>query len=151
LLSEFEASRFRATAANSALIREPILSQQLCERFMCDLASRDVKNLEKWFHEKSVLWMPPSEPVEGQRRILTLFRLIFRMYTDLNWKVTEYNVVSPTRVIYLSDSWGTIGKGVPYKNHILTIVDFNADGQIDFLSDYFKDTAIFQAGKTPSA
>jgi hypothetical protein len=120
---------------------------------MSDLASRDIQNLSKWFHDKSVLWMPPSEPVEGQRRILTLFKLIFRMYSDLNWKVTEYNIVSPTRVIYSTDSWGVIGSapGTPYKNNILTIVDFNTEGKIDFLSDYFKDTAIFKAGRAPSA
>jgi len=126
------------------------VSRERTLAFMSDLCRRDHAALEKWFIDSSVLWMPPTAPVTGGRRIVVLFRTIFRMYSDLNWKVTELHEVSPTKCIYLTDSWGTIGKDTPYKNSIMTLIEFNADGKIVFLSDYFKDTAIFEAGKKPA-
>lgn len=126
------------------------MSRERTLAFMADLAQRDHAALQKWFTETSTLWMPPTAPVTGARRIGILFRTIFRMYSDLNWKVTELHEVSPTKCIYLTDSWGTIGKDTPYKNNIMTLIEFDADGKIVLLSDYFKDTAIFQTGKTPT-
>lgn len=114
---------------------------------MADLGRRDAEALKKWFTEKSVLWMPPAPPIEGERRILVAFRVIFRAYTDLNWSVKEVYSVGNNRFIYMTDSWGTIGRDMPYKNNILTVIDFDADGRIVYLSDYFKDTAIFHAEK----
>ena len=91
--------------------------------------------------------MPPTEPIKGDRRILAMFRVIFRMYHEIHWKVTEVYPVGGNRYVYLTDSWGTIGKSTPYKNHILSIIDFDAAGRILYLSDYFKNTAIFNAEK----
>ncbi len=112
---------------------------------MDDLEKRNLDVLRGWFSEKSVLWMPPTEPIEGDRRILAMFRIIFRMYTEIHWKVKDVYAVGGNRYIYSTESWGTIGKQTPYKNSILSIIDFDADGRIAYLSDYFKDTAIFRA------
>jgi hypothetical protein len=118
---------------------------------MTDLESKDIEQLRKWFFEKSVLWMPPVAPIEGERRILTAFRLIFRGYSDLHWNVGEIFSNNTTngklRYVYQTESWGTIGKTTPYKNSIMTLIEFDEQGRILFLSDYFKDTAIFNAGK----
>jgi len=35
------------------------------------------------------------------------------------------------------------GKSIPYKNMIATDITFDPDGKIEGLSDYFKDTAVF--------
>lgn len=110
---------------------------------MRDLGQRDVQSLKHWFLEKSVLWMPPMPPIHGQRRIVAAFRIIFRKYSDINWNVTDIYPAGKGRYIFATDSWGTLGKQTPYKNSILTIIDFDAEGHILFLSDYFKDTAIF--------
>jgi limonene-1,2-epoxide hydrolase len=119
---------------------------------MADLERRDVEKLRRWFFADSVLWMPPVGKIEGDRRILAAFRIIFRGYTDIHWKVTNIMATSGSRFVYETDSWGTIGKATPYQNHILTIIDFDAQGRIVFLSDYFKDTAIFNAEKkTPAS
>ena len=123
------------------------MSRERCLAFMDDLGRRDLGRIKPWFVEKSVLWVPPALPVEGQRRILAMFRIIFRKYSEIHWNVTEIFPVGGTRYIYATDSWGTIGKSTPYKNSILTIIDFDQDGHILFLSDYFKDTAIFNAEK----
>lgn len=113
--------------------------------FMQDLQSKDVANLRKWFGPASRLWMPPGETVEGDSRILATFRKIFSRYKELNWKVTQIYPVNQNKFIYETESWGVIGQDKPYQNHILTVVEFDDEGKILFLSDYFKDTAIFAA------
>lgn len=115
---------------------------------MSDLEKRDPALVKAWFADNAILWMPPTEPIEGSRRIAAMFRVIFRMYAEIHWKVTEVYHVGGKRYVYLTDSWGTIGKNTPYKNHILSIIEFSAENRITFLSDYFKNTAIFDAGKT---
>jgi limonene-1,2-epoxide hydrolase len=119
------------------------LSQDLCLAFIRDLQQCDVEAIRHWFTEKSILCMPPMPEIHGQRRILATFRIIFRKYSEIYWKVSDVYSAQNGRYIFATDSWGTIGKSTPYKNSILTIVDFDAEGHILFLSDYFKDTAIF--------
>jgi len=111
--------------------------------FMQDLQSKKIENLRKWFSPTSRLWMAPVKPVEGASRILVMFRKIFARYTELNWKVTRIYPVDTRTFIYETDSWGMIGKSQPYKNNILTIIEFDESGKIVWLSDYFKDIAIF--------
>jgi hypothetical protein len=123
------------------------VNHALLHKFMSDLAKCDAEVLRPWFTETSVLWMPPSEPVTGTRRIVTMFKLIFRMYSELHWKVAEVHELAPGRFMYLTDSWGKIGADTPYKNNICTLIEFDSDGRIKFLSDYFKNTAIFDSGK----
>ena len=123
------------------------MSQDLCLAFVRDLQQRDLPSIKNWFTDSSVLWMPPLEPIQGQRRIIATFRIIFRKYSDIHWKVSDVYSAKNGRYIFATDSWGTIGKSTPYKNSILTIIDFDAEGHILFLSDYFKDTAIFNTEK----
>jgi len=123
------------------------VSVELIREFMEDLGQRNIESLRRWFFEDSVLWMPPMDKITGDRRILAAFRLIFRGYSDLHWSVTNIMATGGNRFVYETDSWGTIGQATPYKNHILTIIEFDAQGRIVFLSDYFKDTAIFNAEK----
>jgi len=111
--------------------------------FMQDLQSKEVANLKKWFGPESRLWMPPGDPIEGGSRILAMFRKIFSRYKKLNWKVVRIYPVDNRTFVYETDSWGVIGENRPYKNSILTIIEFDESGKIAWLSDYFKDTAIF--------
>jgi ketosteroid isomerase-like protein len=124
------------------------MSEQLCLAFMRDLEARDPEALRLRFSDDAVLWIPPSPPIQGARRIQTMFKLIFRMYTEIHWKVTDFYQVGERRYIYATNSWGTLGRDTPYKNHVLTVMDFDANGKISYLSDYFKDTAIFSSEKS---
>lgn len=117
---------------------------------MQDLESRDLKRLAAWFSDRSDLWVPPAAPVTGGRRILALFRAIFRMYGDLHWQVKDVHGIGEGRFVYFSDSWGTIGAGTRYRNQVATVVRFDEEGRIATLSDYFKDTAIFRKGRKVS-
>lgn len=114
---------------------------------MDDLETRDLERLRSWFTDESRLWIPPAGPVTGIRRILALFRATFRMYGEIHWRVTEVHPLGGSRYVYLTESWGTTDEGRPYRNDIATIVDFDEEGRIASLSDYFKDTAIFGSGR----
>jgi hypothetical protein len=124
------------------------MSEERLLAFMRDLESRDLDKLRPWFSENAVLWIPPAPTIEGSRRIQEMLRIIFRMYKEIHWKVTDIYPVGNQRYIYATNSWGIVGKETPYKNHVLTVIDFDAAGQISYLSDYFKDTAIFNAEKS---
>lgn len=118
-------------------------ARKLLSLFMADLQTRKTENLAKWFDERSELWLPPSEPAIGARRILTLFGLIFRRYEELFWEVTAVYPAGERKLVYQTQSRGTFADGSPYANSILTIIEFSPAGKILFLSDYFKDTAVF--------
>jgi len=110
---------------------------------MADLQTLKTENLVKWFDGESELWLPPADPAVGARRILALFGLIFRRYRDLSWTVQAVYPAGPRKLIYATESKGTFADGRPYANSILTIIEFSPEGKIRFLSDYFKDTAVF--------
>ena len=110
---------------------------------MVDLQTLNTENIAKWFDDQSKLCLPPSLPLVGKRRILTLFGLIFRRYRELFWNVTEVYPAGDWKLVYQTESRGTFTDGRPYANSILTVIEFSPEGKIRFLSDYFKDTAIF--------
>jgi len=112
--------------------------------FMADMQSRDVKKLARWMTDETTFWVPPREPTRGGRRILALLRAIFAMYGEMQWTVRHVYELGPSRVVYFHESVGTLVKtGEDYTNQIVTLIDFDADGRIAYLSDYFKSTAKF--------
>jgi limonene-1,2-epoxide hydrolase len=112
--------------------------------FMDDMQSRDVKRLARWMTDATVFWVPPREPIAGGRRILALLRAIFAMYGEMQWTVRHIYELAPSRVVYFHESVGTLAKNdEPYTNQIVTLIDFDAEGRIAYLSDYFKSTAKF--------
>ena len=126
------------------------MSRERCIAFMRDLETRDLSLLERWFTHDAVLWVPPSAPIQGVRRIQAMFRVIFRMYREIHWKVIDVHSVGGSKYIYATESWGIIGDSHPYKNHIMSVIEFDDAGRISYLSDYFKDTAIFNMAKKPA-
>ena len=115
---------------------------------MEDVERRDMQALGGWFSAEAEMWIPPRPAVHGARRVVALLRAIFRLYPEIHWKVTAVHPLDERRGIYLTDSWGTIGRDTPYCNKIATLITFDADGRVAFLSDYFKDTSIFAAGRS---
>ena len=118
--------------------------------FMADFQAQDLERLEAWFGEDSVVWVPPAGPVRGARRIKALFRAIFRRYHDIRWTIEKVYPVDERTVIYEHASKGTLGRGAPYANRAVTILEFDPHGKIASLSDYFKDTRTFSYGKVTS-
>jgi ketosteroid isomerase-like protein len=119
---------------------------------MQDMESRDIERLSKWMTDRTTFWVPPREPITGGRRVLALLRAIFSMYDTIHWEVRQVFEISDSRAVYFHESVGTLAKeGGPYTNQIATLIDFDADGRIAYLSDYFKCTARFSQPKTSCA
>jgi hypothetical protein len=119
------------------------LSRELCLAFVRDLNARDLGLLERWFSDQSLVSIPPRSELRGTRRVLAFFRSVFRIYDEIHWRVTEVYEIGERRCAYLTESWGTLRGGGPYRNDIVTLIEFDAEGRIIFLSDYFKDTSTF--------
>jgi limonene-1,2-epoxide hydrolase len=117
------------------------MSDERIHAFVRDLNTHDLALIESWFTETTSLWIPPRAPVTGARRIAALYRAVCRMYDELRWRVTEVHPIGAAGFVYLTESWGALKGGAPYKNSIVTLIRFDAGGKIEFLSDYFKDTS----------
>ena len=120
------------------------MSRERVLAFMEDMQSRDVQRLARWMTERTVFWVPPREPVTGGRRVLALLRAIFSAYETLDWKTRHIYEVSPSRCVYFHETVGVLAKGRgPYTNQVVTLIDFDEEGRIAYLSDYFKSTVTF--------
>lgn len=116
----------------------------LVSRFMKDLNTLDISLIEQWFCEESSVWIPPAKTLTGKRRIMALFKAIFRKYKALDWTVTEIFELGNSKFMYQTSSSGILGNNEKYSNEIITVIQFSAAGTILSLSDYFKDTTAFQ-------
>jgi len=111
--------------------------------FMKDLNSLNPVHLEKWFTDESIIWIPPSKEISGKNRILALFRAIFRRYENIEWRVSEIFSLGNEKYFYQTNSLGNLTGKRTYKNEICTVIQFSESGKIIYLSDYFKDTKVF--------
>ena len=128
------------------------MSRDRVYAFMDDMESRDLDRLAKWMTDQTTFWVPPREPITGGRRVLALLRAIFAAYDTIHWDVRHVYEISPTRSVYFHETVGTLAKGgAPYTNQVVTLIDFDADGRIAYLSDYFKCTATFSQPTTGPA
>ena len=120
------------------------MSRERVLAFMEDMQSRDVQRLARWMTDRTVFWVPPREPITGGRRVLALLRAIFSAYETLDWTTRHIYEVSPSRCVYFHETVGTLAKGRgPYTNQVVTLIDFDDEGRIAYLSDYFKSTVTF--------
>lgn len=110
---------------------------------MKDLNSLNPDHLEKWFTEDSRIWIPPSKEIMGKNRILALFRAIFRRYENIKWTVSEIFHLGNEKYFYQTSSVSRLTGKDSYENEICTIIQFSECGKIMYLSDYFKDTKVF--------
>jgi limonene-1,2-epoxide hydrolase len=111
--------------------------------FMEDMHSGDAARISDWFADESSMWIPPASPVQGKMRIKALFRAMFSRYEFLQWKILDILPVSDNRCIHICESHGRIKGCNAYHNRVITDITFNAEGKIVNLSDYFKDTTVF--------
>lgn len=111
--------------------------------FMKDLNTLNPEHLEKWFTDESTIWIPPSKEISGKNRILALFRAIFRRYEKIEWNVAEIFHLGNNKYFYQTSSVGNLTGKETYRNEICTVVQFSECGKILYLSDYFKDTKVF--------
>ncbi len=115
----------------------------LATQFIQDLNTRDLPRLMLWFHDDAQLWIPPAPIVQGAKRIQLLLRLIFRRYSNIQWEITELYQSSENIILVEMHSFGTFTDGKVYDNQLISLIKYNSNGQIFYISDYFKNTAVF--------
>ncbi len=105
--------------------------------------TKDACKVADWFAEEGSLWIPPAMQVEGKGRIKALFRALFARYEFLQWTIVDILPVGDHRCIHICESHGKIKGCEEYRNRVMTDIVFNEEGKILSLSDYFKDTSLF--------
>lgn len=96
-----------------------------------------------WFLEDTQLWIPPAPLVQGPKRISLLLKLIFRRYTDIQWEIMELYQASESVILVEMKSVGTFTSGKAYENNLISLIKYNDAGKIFYISDFFKNTAVF--------
>lgn len=117
---------------------------------MKDMHSNNACLVAAWFTEESELWIPPAQPVKGHTRIKALFRAMFNRYEFLQWNVLDILPVTANRCIHICESHGKLKGHDAYRNRVITDIVFDDNGKIVSLSDYFKDTSVFNCSKAGS-
>ena len=116
--------------------------------FMKDMESNSAEQVvSNWFTEESTVWIPPAVPVNGLSRIKALFRAIFGKHEFVTWSIVDILPVDNNRCIHICTSIGKIKNYGDYTNRVITDIVFDDNGKIKTLSDYFKNTEMFNASK----
>ena len=115
----------------------------LARQFIDDLNTRNLERLMDWFFEETQLWIPPAPLVRGSKRISLLLRLIFRRYSDIQWEIVELYQASEFIMLIEMRSHGTFTSGKKYENNLISLIKYNSSGKIFYISDFFKNTAVF--------
>ena len=92
--------------------------------FMHDLNSLKVENLTKWFNDESKIWIPPMKEIQGEGRILALFRAIFKRYENIEWKASEIFDLGNNKFFYETISLSLLRSFVSHCGASTTNVDF---------------------------
>ncbi len=116
---------------------------ELARQFILDLNSQDLDKLMGWFLEETQLWIPPAPLVQGSKRITLLLKLIFRRYADIKWEILELYQASDNIILVEMRSAGTFTDGRTYENNLISLIKYDSAGKIFYISDFFKNTAVF--------
>ncbi|MBN1184399.1 MAG: nuclear transport factor 2 family protein [Bacteroidales bacterium] len=101
--------------------------------------SREFSGLEGYMAEDMAFDFPGPGRIEGRRKVLIFLKALMRKYASLTFTVSDV-IIEGDRACAVWTNEGTSVEGKPYKNSGMTLIHFK-DGQITFLSDYFKDTS----------
>ncbi len=103
------------------------------------LNNRELSLLTNYLDENAAFDFPGTKLIEGRKKILTFFKILFRKYPRLTFTV-EKTVEDGEQVCVLWTNEGVTGQGNPYNNRGITFVHITG-GKIHFISDYFKNTS----------
>ena len=99
------------------------------------LNNREFSLLSDYLEENATFDFPGISLIKGRNKIFQFFKILFRKYPRLTFKV-ERNIAEGEQVCVLWSNEGVTSKGLPYSNQGITFVQISA-GKIRFMSDYF--------------
>lgn len=100
---------------------------------------RDFEIFEDIVSEDVKFDFPGVDLMEGKKRVIMFFKILFRKYTKLEFSV-ETVIASDNKSCIKWKNCGILVNGDTYSNNGLTWINFD-EGKITFMSDYFKDTS----------
>jgi ketosteroid isomerase-like protein len=119
------------------------LTRICAEKIFAAMNSRDVSELAPYIAEEATFDFPGAGCITGKKRILLFFKILFRRYPRLFFRIDDI-IVEGERACAVWSNEGENAQGTPYRNRGITLVR-TADGQITFISDYFKDTSFVES------
>jgi len=102
---------------------------------------RDLEKLEALLTEGAEFYFPKTKPLLGKNRIIRFFKILFRQYPELHFKVHRKILQGQTAAVHWTNQ-GVNKMGEPYDNEGVTILEMDGD-KFRFISDFFKDTGKF--------
>ena len=102
---------------------------------------RDVGQMRNFLKDEAQFLFPKTQPLSGKEKILRFFQVLFLQYPQLTFEVQGI-VAEEDRAAVHWVNHGVDRKKQPYENEGVTLFEFQ-DGQIVFMSDFFKDTGKF--------
>jgi len=111
------------------------------EEFFRLFNARDLEGLGDLLAEDAVFRFPKTDDLEGRERILRFLKLLFRRFPELEFTVKGIMSEGDAATAHWTNR-GADRKGEPYENEGVTWVKWR-DGDIVFISDFFKDTERF--------
>jgi ketosteroid isomerase-like protein len=114
-------------------------NKELAQSIFVALNSRNLAELEQYLSETAVFDFPGVGSIEGRKKILVFLKVLFRKYPRLAFTVEEI-IMEDDRACAVWTNEGEDKAGNTYQNRGITLVRFS-DGEIVFISDYFKDTS----------
>lgn len=102
---------------------------------------RDLETLEDLLDEKAEFYFPKTQPLIGKERILRFFKILFRRYPELAFKIKRTIIQSEAAAVHWSNQ-GVKKGGEKYTNEGITLLETKSQ-KIVFISDFFKDTEKF--------
>jgi len=105
--------------------------------------SRDPSGLSLHLAEDAVFDFPGAGRISGHKKILTFLKALFRKYPRLTFRIDDI-IVEGDRACTVWSNEGEDAHGTAYQNRGITLVRIT-DGEITFISDYFKDTSFVES------
>lgn len=131
----------RGLEGRIAMERE-LSNRGLVQTIFDAINKRDLAEFEQYLSEGAVFDFPGPGRIEGQRRILLFFKILFRKYPRLRFTVEDI-IVEGDQACAIWSNEGEEKKGGVYRNRGVTHVR-SSEGKIVFISDYFKDTSFVE-------
>ena len=114
---------------------------QFVNAFFDFINRRDLDMLADLLTDDAEFYFPKTQPLLGKKQIVRFFRILFRQYPVLTFRVRREILNKEKAAIHWTNR-GHNRKGVPYENEGVTILEMER-GKIRYISDFFKDTGKF--------
>jgi len=116
-------------------------SQNIATLFFDLLNQRDMTAFENLLADDAELYFPKTKPLLGKERVIRFFKILFKRFPKLEFKV-EGNIVEGPRAVVHWTNQGVRKDQEPYDNEGVTWLEME-ENKVTLISDFFKDTGKF--------